>query len=279
MTIFDQSKIAAELIQSSYPLHPRIALITGTGLKGLIKELKMTKIINYSELPGMPISTASSHEPKLYLGTINSVPILVFGGRLHYYEGHSMQQVIYPIRILHHLDINTLIITNVAGGLQVQFQPGDIVFIKDHINLSFRNPLIGQNDERFGPRFPDMSNTYDLNLRKVAQDCSRQLDIPYVEGIYAGLAGPSLETKSEYKMLHRCGADLVGLSTVPEVIAARHQGISTVACSLISNSCYPIERITKTTIEEVIEVATLHSAKLNALLISMIKTIHGTRIY
>jgi purine-nucleoside phosphorylase len=246
------------------------AVVLGTGLGEFEESIDIQKEIPYSEIPHFPLTTVESHKGKLILGTIEEKPIIVMSGRFHYYEGYTMKEVTFPIRVFQMLGIENLYITNVAGGTNADFIAGDLVMIKDHINFMPENPLRGQNDPRLGPRFPDMKNTYSQDLRSKAHEIASKQGLTIKEGIYFSLAGPNLETPAEYEFIHRAGADLVGMSTVPEVLVAKHAGINIFAVSIVSNVCYPIDQIKETTVESVIEVAQHAGSKLSLLLRELI---------
>lgn len=212
-----------------------IGLILGTGFSNILDNLEIIKKIPYSEIPVFPHSTVSGHKGNLYLGKLQGKPIIVMQGRFHYYEGYSMQQVTFPIRVMGLLGINRLILTNASGGVNTSYRVGDIMIVKDHLNLLPEHPLRGLNIEELGPRFPGMIDAYDPELRAIALQVARNMDLPVHEGVYAALQGPSYETKAEYHWLRTIGADAVGMSTVPEVIVARHMNISCLGISLITN--------------------------------------------
>lgn len=270
MDLYNKIEEAKTFIRSRSSTLSKIGIVLGTGLGPLAGEIEIQCEISYDEIPYFPKPTVQSHEGKLIFGTLSGVQVLLMSGRFHYYEGYSMQEVTFPIRVLSALGIELLILSNVAGGLQAEFQPGDLVFLKDHINLMPDNPLRGPNDDRLGLRFPDMLDTYDRSLNSRAIELCKELDIPASEGVYAALQGPNLETPAEYNYLHTIGADLVGMSTVPEVLVARHMNMKLFVISIVSNTCYPIEELTPTTLEEVISVANLASKRLSKLMIKFI---------
>ncbi len=214
---------------------PDFGIILGTGLGGLVDEIKAEHVINYDEIPNFPVSTVKGHHGKLIFGELSGAKVVALQGRFHFYEGYSMQEVTFPIRIFKELGIRILILSNASGGLNPGFSVGDIMFIEDHINLMGTNPLIGPNDEALGPRFPDMSEPYDHTLRKKAQDIADRLGIKHQSGVYAGVTGPTFETPAEYKYVRIIGGDAVGMSTVPEVIVARQAGLPCLAFSVISD--------------------------------------------
>ena len=245
---------------------PSIAIMMGTGLSSIVDEMTNCDSIDYNDIPYFPQSTVQSHKGKLIVGKLNDQEILILAGRWHYYEGYSSKELTFPIRVLKELGIDSIIFTNVSGSVNGDYNAGDLVVIKDHINAIPDHPLRGLNDDRLGPRFPDMLKTYNHSLREKIKNVASQLNIPIHEGIYYGLQGPSLETPAEYIMINKVGADLVGMSTVPEVIVAKHAGMNIAAVSIVSNVCFPPERITETTLEDVIQVANQASDKLNQIL-------------
>ena len=268
--LFDQIQEAISFIKSQTDLQPEFGIILGTGLGQLTDEIEIFKEISYSDIPHFPISTVQSHKSKLIFGKLAGKNIVAMAGRFHFYEGYSMKQVTFPVRVLKFLKIKKLIISNVSGSTNAAFNAGDIVFVKDHINLQPENPLRGVNDERLGPRFPDMLKTYDRSLNAQALEIARQNNITAHEGVYVALQGPNLETPAEYGFLNRIGGDLVGMSTVPEVIVARHMGLPVFVLSVVSNKCFPIEDITETTVEEVIEMANEVQPKMSLIVKGML---------
>jgi purine-nucleoside phosphorylase len=244
---------------------PQAAFVLGTGLKGLVDELRETIQIPYSEFENLPQTTAPSHGDAFFFGYLNSVPVLMMSGRFHYYEGYTMEQVTFPIRMLCLFPLQFLWISNAAGSVNPSMKAGDVVFIKDHINMMGEHPLRGPNHDDFGPRFPDMLNTYDQNWNAEACNAANQFGLKAHQGVYWAWSGPSLETPAEYNMIHKLGADLVGMSTVPEVLIAKHMGCKVVVSSIVSNVCYPIESIRETTAEQVIRVVKKHAAPMKNL--------------
>ncbi len=262
MLLYEHIQEATEYLENRVNFKPAIGIILGTGLGELTEDIEVMAEVPYGEIPHFPESTVQSHKSKLVFGYLEGQPVVVMAGRFHYYEGYSMKQVTFPVRVMKFLGIQHLIVSNVAGSTNQHIHAGDIVFIKDHINLQPENPLRGPNDERLGPRFPDMKITYDKALLELAKQIATEAKIKFHEGVYACLPGPNLETPAEYVFLHRIGADLVGMSTVPEIIVARHMEIPVFAISVISNQSYPPEVIQETTVEEVIALAQATSPKM-----------------
>ena len=252
---------------------PKIGIILGTGLGELSTKIELVKSIPYTEIPDFATSTVDGHSGKLIFGYFEGIPIVAMAGRFHFYEGYSMEEVTFPIRVLKFLNIERLIISNAAGGLQPHLYPGDLVFVKDHINLQPQNPLRGPNDKRLGVRFPDMLHTYDRALNKKALEIAKKHKIRAFEGVYVATQGPNLETPAEYNFFHIIGGDIVGMSTVPEVIVARHMGLPVFVISVVSNRCYPINELTETTVEEVISVVNSAEKKLSIILRELIPMI------
>lgn len=241
---------------------PDIGIILGTGLGNLGHEIDAVVEIPYTEIPYFAESTVESHAGKLIFGHLDGVAIVAMAGRFHYYEGYTMEEVTFPIRVLKFLNIQRLIISNAAGGVQEHLYPGDLVFVKDHINLHAQNPLRGKNDERLGVRFPDMLATYDTIWNEKALAIAQKNNVRAYEGVYVGTQGPNLETPAEYNFFNIIGGDVVGMSTVPEVLVAKHMNLPVFVVSVVSNRCYPINEITETTVEEVIRVVNNAESKL-----------------
>ena len=272
-SLYDQIQEAVAFVRSRTDFQPRFGIILGTGLGNLADEIDVVESIDYSLIPHFPAATVQSHRGKLLFGYLAMQPVVVMAGRFHYYEGYSMQQVTFPVRVLQFLGIETLLITNVAGSTRADIEAGDLVFVKDHINLQPDNPLRGENDERLGVRFPDMLHTYAKNLIETALNIAKKHHIRATTGVYVALPGPNLETPAEYEFLHRIGGDVVGMSTVPEVLVARHGGLSVFVASIVSNKCYPPNEIKATTIASVIAVAARASVQLSLLLREMVTEI------
>ncbi len=226
-------------IRKETPTVPAVGIILGTGLGGLVEEIETEVVLDYGDIPHFPISTVESHHGKLIIGTLSGIPVVAMQGRFHYYEGYSMKQVTFPVRVMHALGVRTLLISNAAGGMNPTFRRGDIMVIWDHINLIGDNPLIGPNDETLGPRFPDMSEAYANRLIALAEEVALDESIPLRKGVFVAVAGPNLETRAEYRFLRGIGADAVGMSTVPENIVAVHMSMQVLAFSIITDECFP----------------------------------------
>ena len=234
----EQYEAAAEFVRSRSSTEPKVGLILGSGLNALAEAVRSADVIPYPEIPHFPKPTVEGHVGRLVMGSLEDTQVMIMQGRVHFYEGYPMSQVVFPVRVMQVMGIETLIVTNAAGGLDPAFQPGDLMLITDHLNLvgmAGSNPLFGPNDPSLGPRFPDMSQAYDPELARMAVEVAQQHDIPLRQGIYAGLAGPSFETPAEIRFLRIIGADAVGMSTVTEVTVARHGGIRVLGVSGISN--------------------------------------------
>ena len=233
--VFGRAESAAAFILSKTELRPQIGLVLGSGLGGFADDLAEAVRVRYADIPSFPRSTAIGHVGQLVIGKSGDVPVAVMQGRVHLYEGYSAAEVAFPTRVLGRMGVRSLILTNAAGGINVEYGQGALVILRDHINLQGQNPLTGANDERFGHRFPDMSYAYAKRLREIALEEAGRLGIARHEGVYAALAGPSYETPAEIRYLRTIGADLVGMSTVSETIAARHMGIEVLAISCVTN--------------------------------------------
>jgi purine-nucleoside phosphorylase len=238
-SLFDRVQAAAETVRGRSALVPEVGIILGTGLGGLAREIAVEAEVPYERIPGFPLSTVETHAGRLLLGRLGGRPVVAMQGRFHRYEGYDLQQVTFPVRVMHALGARTLVVSNACGGMNPLWGPGDLVLLSDHINLLGDNPLVGPNDDRLGPRFPDMSAPYDPELRALARAVALELGIVLREGVYVAVAGPNLETRAEYRMLRAAGADVVGMSTVPEVIVAGHQGMRTIGISIITDQCLP----------------------------------------
>ncbi len=255
---------AADAVRARFPRRPDAAVILGTGLGGMAEEIDVEAAIAYADIPGFPVPTVEAHAGRLLCGTLAGRTVVAMQGRFHRYEGYSLKQVTLPVRVLHALGAPVLIVSNACGGMNPKWAPGDLMLIADHINLLGDNPLIGPNDDGLGPRFPDMSDPYDAALRAVAREVARAEGVTLREGVYASVAGPNLETRAEYRMLRRLGADVVGMSTVPEVIVAVHEGMRVLGLSIITDACIP-ETLKPTHLADVIAVARAAEPKLGRL--------------
>jgi purine-nucleoside phosphorylase len=244
----------ANYIKKESSFNPEIGIILGTGLGGLVKEINIKKSISYKDIPNFPVSTVEGHQGKLIFGELGGKNVVAMQGRFHFYEGYSMNEVVFPVRVMKFLGIKKLVVSNASGGVNPNFEIGDIMIINDHINLFPTNPLIGPNINALGTRFPDMSDAYDSTLIKKIQSIAKELNIKIVNGVYAGLTGPTLETPAEYSYIRNIGADAVGMSTVPEVIAARHMKIPCFGISVITDLGVP-GKIVKVTHQDVQNVA------------------------
>ncbi|MEW6004660.1 MAG: purine-nucleoside phosphorylase [Stygiobacter sp.] len=247
-----------------------IGIILGTGLGGLVSEIEIEHEIDYSKLPNFPLSTVESHKGKLILGSINGKKVVAMQGRFHYYEGYSMQQITYPVRVMKFLGVKTLLISNACGGMNPQFKRGDIMIITDHINLLGDNPLIGKNEDELGPRFPDMSEPYDYKLIELAEEVAIENKIKVQKGVYVAVPGPNLETKAEYRFLRNIGADVVGMSTVPENIVANHMEIKVLGFSIVTDECFP-DSLKPVDVKEIIETAMKAEPKMTLIMKEVIK--------
>jgi len=261
-------KEAVSYIRSKIKATPETAIILGTGLGAIVEHLEVDCVVDYENIPHFPVSTVEGHAGKLISGMLGETRVLVMQGRFHFYEGYSMQEVTFPIRVMKFLGIKTLVVSNAAGGMNPQFEIGDIMVINDHINL-MPNPLIGKHNPELGERFPDMSQTYDPRLLQKAKDTARDLGIQVREGCYVGVTGPTLETPKEYEYLRIIGGDAVGMSTVPEVIVAHQMGIHVFAASVITDLGVP-GKIQKLTHRDVIDAAEKTAPILTSLIIKLI---------
>jgi purine-nucleoside phosphorylase len=247
-------KETTEFLKKKGFSNPDIGIVLGTGLGELVNLIDIEKTINYEDIPNFPVSTVESHKGKLIYGTIKGVKVIAMQGRFHYYEGYSMKEITFPIRVFKLLGIKNLLLSNASGGINKSYKKGDLIIIDDHINLQVGNPLIGKNLDEMGVRFPDMSCPYDTVLNDTLEKTAQSLNINIKKGVYASVPGPNLETRAEYRYLNIIGADLVGMSTVPEVIVANQMSLPCAAVSVITDECDP-DNLKPVAIEEIIAVA------------------------
>ncbi len=270
--MLEQFKESVDYILSKTNVKPSVGIVLGTGLGGLVKEIEVENEISYADIPNFPVSTVESHSGKLIFGKLGGKNVVAMQGRFHYYEGYDFKQVTYPIRVMKLLGIEKLFVSNASGGVNPDFIVGEIMILNDHINFFPGNPLIGKNFDELGPRFPDMSEPYCPDMIRIAKDIAKENDIRIAEGTYLGLTGPTLETPAEYKFVRTIGADAVGMSTVPEVIVARHMEIPVFAISIITDLGVP-GKIKKVSLEEVIEVASRQEPKMTLILKELISRV------
>lgn len=256
-------------LKSKTNIHPKVAIVLGSGLGGLTQSVEVADEIPYTEIPNFPVSTVKGHKGTLIFGKLNNTEVMVFNGRMHYYEGYPMSVVTYPQQILSGLGVKILILSNAAGGMNPTFKVGDIMIIKDHINMFGANPLLGPNDDTLGPRFPNMSEVYSHRLIKLAYQKAKEEGIHLQEGVYMGVTGPCFETPAEYRMYHIMGADAVGMSTVPEAIMAHHRGIEIFALSVITDLGI-VGQVMEATHEEVLEAANTAGPNMVKLICAML---------
>ena len=269
-----QLKSAVEAIRSRTDFQPEVAIILGTGLGALAKELRVETAIPYADIANFPLSTVESHSGQLLFGTLGGKRVVAMQGRFHRYEGYSLQQIVLPVRAMFQLGAKTLIVSNACGGMNPLWSAGDIMLIDDHINLLGENPLVGPNLDELGPRFPDMSEAYDRQLQMLATRVAVEEKIPLRRGVYVAVSGPNLETRAEYRMLRTMGADVVGMSTVPEVIAARHMGMRVLGLSIITDECLP-DALEVADISKIIAMAGKAEPNLTRLVVGVLENMTG----
>lgn len=245
---------AVNFLQTKTNISPEIGIILGTGLGALAEEIEKESVVSYDQIPHFPISTVESHAGRLLFGKLSGKSVVAMQGRFHFYEGYTMKQITFPVRVMKFLGAKTLLVSNACGGMNPLFTPGDIMIISDHINLFGDNPLIGVNDESLGPRFPDMSEPYSKELITLAEQIALEEKIKIQKGVYVGLSGPSLETRAEYRFLRSIGADVVGMSTIPEVIVAVHSSMQVLGLSVVTDSCLP-DALKPVNIQEILQIA------------------------
>jgi purine-nucleoside phosphorylase len=272
LELASQVEVAASVVREKWPTAARAGIILGSGLGGLAEEISVEATIEYSDIPHFPQVSALGHRGLLVCGKLDGVPVVAFQGRFHLYEGHDAQRASLPVRLAHRLGANTLIVSNAAGGVNPHYEVGDVMLIEDQINMMFDNPLIGINDEQLGPRFPDMSAPYDRELMLAAAEIARRENFVLHQGVYVAMLGPTYETRAEYRMVKQLGADAVGMSTVPEVLVARHEGMRVLGLSTITNVCSP-DALGETSGEEVIAAAATTAGKLTTLVRGIVATL------
>ena len=260
--------VIKKVTDEDYP----VGIILGTGLGGLVNEIEIEHQIDYEDLPHFPLSTVESHQGKLIFGKIGDKNVVAMQGRFHFYEGYSMQQITYPVRVMKFLGVKTLLVSNACGGMNPIYRRGDIMLMADHINLLGDNPLIGKNEDELGPRFPDMSEPYSEDLMNIAEDVALENKIKLQKGVYVAVPGPNLETKAEYRFLRAIGADVVGMSTIPENIVANHMGMKVLGISIITDECFP-DNLKPVNVEEIIATAMKAEPKMTLIMKEVIKRI------
>ncbi|RKD34548.1 purine-nucleoside phosphorylase [Thermohalobacter berrensis] len=254
INLLDKIKETSKFLKSKLDIKPEVGLILGSGLGTLADEIEEATIFNYEDIPNFPVSTVEGHEGKLVVGILKGKKVVAMKGRFHYYEGYSMKDITFPVRVMKELGVKMLLVTNACGGLNEKLYPGALMIINDHINLTGDNPLIGPNDEELGPRFPDMSNAYDKELIKLAVKVAEKQNIEIEKGVYTAISGPNYLSKAELRMLMKIGSDALGMSTVPEVIVARHSGLRVLGIACVTDMAIP-DTLESISHEEVIEVA------------------------
>lgn len=272
---WDEIQKSADYIRERCSIVPKVGIILGTGLGALAKDISTTPegaAIPYQDLPGFPVSTAPGHKGQLVIGHLAGVPVAAMEGRFHLYEGYTAHDITFPVRVLAQLGCTHLFVSNACGGLNPIYRKGDIMIIDDHINLLGVNPLVGPNDDRLGPRFPDMSEPYNRELQDLAHSTALKLGMPLQRGVYAAVMGPNLETRAEYRFLRTIGSDVIGMSTIPEVLVAVHQGMKVLGFSIVTDMCFP-ESLAPVSIEEIIAVANAAEGKLRTLVTEILNTL------
>jgi purine-nucleoside phosphorylase len=261
---------ALQFLRSKTAAKPDVGIILGTGLGGLVKDIAAQVVIDYADIPHFPLSTVESHRGKLIFGTLGDKNVVAMQGRFHYYEGYTMQQITFPVRVMKLLGVKTLLVSNAAGGMNPEFSRGDVMLITDHINLLGNNPLIGPNDDTLGPRFPDMSEPYSRSLIALAESAAKDAHIEVRKGVFVAVPGPNLETRAEYRFLRGIGADVVGMSTVPECIVAVHMSLPVLGFSIITDECFP-DTLVPVSLEDVVATASAAEPKLTTIMKEVIR--------
>ncbi|MDX2001185.1 MAG: purine-nucleoside phosphorylase [Chitinophagales bacterium] len=271
--MIDKIKETVAYIESQTDFKPQFGIILGTGLGNLAQEIEVVKTLDYASIPNFPVSTVESHKGRLIFGYLGEKKVVAMQGRFHYYEGYNMQEVTFPVRVFKFLGIGLLLISNASGGLNPSYKNGDLMILRDHINMQPEHPLRGKNYAELGPRFPDMLKTYDKALVQQGLDIARKHNIDCHAGVYVGVQGPTLETPAEYKFFHIIGGDAVGMSTVPEAIVAKHMELKVFAISVITDMGYPEENIKETSLQNVIDVASTAEPKLTLVMRELINSL------
>lgn len=261
-------KVLRDVTDKNY----EVGIILGTGLGGLVKDIEIEQTIDYGDIPHFPLSTVESHHGKLIFGKLSGKNVVVMQGRFHYYEGYSMKQITYPVRVMKFLGVKTLLLSNACGGMNPIYQRGDLMIMNDHINLLGDNPLIGKNEDELGPRFPDMSEPYSKRLIDLAEDAALKNGIKVHKGVYVAVPGPNLETRAEYRFLRDIGADVVGMSSIPEDIVAVHMGMEVFGLSIITDECFP-DSLKPVVVEEIIEAANQAEPKMTTIMKELVNAL------
>jgi purine-nucleoside phosphorylase len=270
LDLYDQIEQAAAAIRNVWPETPHAGIILGTGLGGLVEEIEIAATLDYADIPNFPVSTATSHRGRLVMGRLEGVRVMVMEGRFHQYEGYPLKKITLPVRVMKRLGAKLLIVSQAVGGLNATYRSGDVMVIDDQINLMGDNPLVGVNDDRLGPRFPDMSAPYDPELIDAGLEVARKANFVCHRGVTVAVTGPNLETRAEYRFLRRIGADVVGMSTIPEAIVAVHCGLRTFGLSVITDMCYP-DHAVPVNVEHIIATASAAAPKLRTLVCGVLK--------
>jgi purine-nucleoside phosphorylase len=270
LDLYDQIEAATAAIQAKFKETPHAGIILGTGLGGLVEKIDITATLDYETIPNFPKSTATSHRGRLVCGRLENIPVVVMEGRFHQYEGYPLKKITLPVRVFKRLGAKLLIVSQAVGGLNTMYRAGDIMIIDDQINLMGDNPLVGINDDRLGPRFPDMSQPYDRELIDAGLEVARRENFVAHRGVTVAVTGPNLETRAEYRFLRRIGADVVGMSTIPEAIVAVHCGLRTFGLSVVTDMCYP-DHAEPINVEQIIATANAAGPKLRALVCGVLK--------
>jgi purine-nucleoside phosphorylase len=270
--IIEKTMETVQFLENNKIGKPEIGIILGTGLGGLVDEVEIDKTIDFADVPNFPVSTVESHNGKLIFGSLNGKKVIAMQGRFHNYEGYSMQQITFPVRVMKLLGIKYLLVSNACGAVNLEFRKGELMLITDHINLLGDNPLIGKNIDEFGTRFPDMSQPYSDFLNKKFEKLARKYNIKLNQGVYAAVAGPNLETRAEYRYVRNIGADVIGMSTIPEVLVANHMSLPVAAISVITDECDP-GNLAPVALAEILEVAGKAEKGLTKLFVELVGTL------